>query len=135
MTKLKMIPTFLVLGALGIAAWMFAPSFVGTVAKDRGEALLVTVDFTPANRITSANGVYVQAYASGVNKPLVSKTERDSPFSETVYAKIGSTVTVTAQQSWGGTMACKITHKGDRVAFKFHRGIGVVTCEYMVVVR
>jgi hypothetical protein len=132
-TKLKTIPTFLVLGALGVAAWLMAPTF--KAATDRqGGPVVVNVDFTPTTRTgVKAPGrqfpdvVVVELTVGGKIFPNEPVTQ--SPWKRTLYPETGQLVEVAATQIFGTKLECSIVQKGNLPSLQTKNGPAGVRCK------
>lgn len=137
MTKVKMIPTFLVLAVLGVAAWMFAPSIKNAVDRDDG-GVAVMVEFDPPRRSgepirPGSNLVDLVSIQVNMGGSPVGHTQRtkQSPWMLTLHPrKNGVTVEVYAEQFAGGFLHCMITQTGYPPVHKESIGPSTVRCKY-----
>lgn len=133
--KTRMIPTAIVLAALGVAALVFGPAFLDTVNR-RKDAVVIRVTFEPVDRSgTAPQGrqlkdlVTIQVDVG--NQPFNNEKVTTSPWALPVYPQRDrQKVHVRAEQFYGGKLACEILSYGQRVAFQEKSGPTFVNCVY-----
>lgn len=136
----RMIPTFLVLAGLGLAAWILSPSLVSERRKKEGGKLVtVSVVFSPANRdCRDPDGKPDLARAVIISLkvgPDIHPVERqcDSPWATTIYPYRGQVVDVRAEQLYGKELSCRILQLGAPPVQRDRVGPGIVNCRHTVI--
>jgi hypothetical protein len=132
-TGIKKIPTFLVLAALGVGAFMMAPK-LKTIFDNDPDAIVMTVEFSPARRTGKplrpggnlTDRVTIQ-WSTTTDRGGPDKVTR-SPWASTTHAKKGQVIELYAEQFVGATLSCRIVYHGETIATDQSSGPSFVRC-------
>lgn len=124
MTKLKMIPTAVVLAVVLVGVWMFQPFGVhprGTDVDGGKKEVVVAITFEPSPRTGGpirpgsklSDLVMVQVFV-GKSYSSPKRTLRESGWNETYRPPKGTRIDVRAEQFGGGKLTCIIAQKGKK---------------------
>ena len=139
-TKVRMIPTFLVLSALGIAALVVNNLPSHPRKKDQPETkviLAVTFDppkrsgkpLAPGRNLTDAVTIQVTVGSTG----LPTRRETSSPWGETISAQRGDRVVLYVEQFSGKSLSCSITEPGVKTVKDTKPGPATLSCILTVI--
>lgn len=133
-----MIPTFLVLAAMGLAATAVWP-MINSTATQRPEAVIVTVTFEPTRRsgdLLRPNGqlkdeITITLQEGAKQHPKVKVLY--SPWQKVLYPKKGTMVVVRAEQFTGNRLSCNITQPLARGSSDSRTGATQIQCRHTTI--
>lgn len=131
---IRMIPTLIVVGGLGIAAMIVIPS-LRPVSRDKPDPyVILTVTFDPRVRSgerppgrTLIDTVTVEVLV-GSKAVVPPGPVNRSPWDATIRVRKGDTVTLRAEQAYGTQLTCRIRQPEGPEVTKPRNGPGPVKC-------
>lgn len=130
-SKLRMIPTILVVAVLGVAAIAIVPAVKQRV---RDKPVSVAISFTPENR--SGKTVPGGTFPDIVSIELIvgggagnKHRATQSPWVQLLYPGKGQVISVTASQVHGAQIGCAITQDGQSAQSQIKSGPAQVVCK------